>query len=112
MVIMPLAPSTFRRLWRISSSQRIEAVQTADGWRLYGTVFLFCYPRRVCPVTAKPTGSEKVALFVVPSWLPGDKEKEKRNGYTIDRIKWKMGTSELTTAELTFDGAVAYPVGP
>ena len=90
-----------------------EAVQTTDGWRLYGTKF-FCSATHAdyALVTAKPTGSEKVALFVVPSWLPGDKEKEKRNGYTIDRIKWKMGTSELTTAELTFDGAVAYPVGP
>jgi alkylation response protein AidB-like acyl-CoA dehydrogenase len=32
--------------------------------------------------------------------------------FTIDRIKWKMGTSELTTAELTLNGAQAYPVGP
>ena len=63
-------------------------------------------------VTAKPAGSEKVALFAVPSWLAGNKEMEIRNGYTIDRIKWKMGTSELTTAELTFNGAVAYPIGP
>jgi alkylation response protein AidB-like acyl-CoA dehydrogenase len=53
-----------------------------------------------------------VALFIVPSWLPGNKEKEVRNGYAIDRIKWKMGTSELTTAEIIYDGAVAYPVGP
>jgi alkylation response protein AidB-like acyl-CoA dehydrogenase len=39
-------------------------------------------------------------------------EKEIRNGCTLDRIKWKLGTSELTTAEITYDGAVAYPVGP
>ena len=63
-------------------------------------------------VTAKPRGSEKVALFVVPSWLPGNKEKEIRNGYVIDRIKYKMGTSELTTAEMTYNGAIAYEVGP
>jgi alkylation response protein AidB-like acyl-CoA dehydrogenase len=63
-------------------------------------------------VTAKPTGSEKVGLFVMPSWLPGDKERERRNGFTIDRIKWKMGTSELTTAEITLNGAIGYPVGP
>jgi len=91
----------------------LEAVQTGDTWRLYGTKF-FCSATHAdyALVTAKPAGSEKVALFVMPSWLPGDKEKEKRNGYTIDRIKWKMGTSELTTAELTLNGAVAYPVGP
>jgi alkylation response protein AidB-like acyl-CoA dehydrogenase len=45
-------------------------------------------------------------------WLPGNKERETRNGYTIDRLKWKLGTVELPTAEITFDGALAYPVGP
>ena len=91
----------------------LEAAQEKDVWRIYGTKF-FCSATHAdyAVVTAKPTGSEKVALFVVPSWLPGNKEKEIRNGYTIDRIKWKIGTSELTTGEMTFNGAVAYPVGP
>lgn len=91
----------------------LEAVEQGGTWRLYGTKF-FCSATHAdyAVVTARPKGSEKIALFVIPSWLPGNKEKEIRNGYTIDRIKWKMGTSELTTAELTFDGAVAYPVGP
>lgn len=91
----------------------LEAVCENGVWRLYGTKF-FCSATHAdyAVVTGKPVGSDKVALFVVPSWLPGNKEKEIRNGYTIDRIKWKMGTSELTTAELTFNGAVAYPVGP
>ncbi len=91
----------------------LEAQQDGDIWKLYGTKF-FCsatHADYAC-VTAKPAGSEKVALFLVPSWLTGNKEKEIRNGYTIDKIKWKLGTSELTTAELTFNGAVAYPVGP
>jgi alkylation response protein AidB-like acyl-CoA dehydrogenase len=94
-------------------SNLLEAVKEDDHWRLYGTKF-FCSATHAdySMVTAKPQGSEKVALFVVPSWLPGNKEKEIRNGYTIDRIKWKMGTSELTTGELTFNGAVAYEVGP
>ena len=91
----------------------LEAVNEDGQWRLYGTKF-FCSATHAdySVVTAKPRGSDKVALFIVPSWLPGDKEREKRNGYTIDRIKWKMGTSELTTAELTFNGAVGYPAGP
>ena len=95
------------------SANVLEAVQDGDIWRLYGNKF-FCSATHAdyALVTAKPVGSEKVALFVLPSWMPGNKEKEKRNGYTIDRIKWKMGTSELTTGELTFDGAIAYPVGP
>ncbi|MDO4540566.1 MAG: acyl-CoA dehydrogenase family protein, partial [Syntrophomonadaceae bacterium] len=91
----------------------LEAVEEDGVWRLYGNKF-FCSATHAdyAMVTAKPRGSEDVALFVIPSWLPGDKDKERRNGYTIDRIKWKLGTSELTTAELTFNGAVAYPVGP
>lgn len=91
----------------------LEAVPEGDGWRLYGSKF-FCSATHAAyaVVTAKPQGTEDVALFVVPSWLPGDREKEIRNSYTIDRIKWKIGTSELTTGELTFNGAIAYPVGP
>lgn len=94
-------------------SNLLEAVKEDGQWKLYGTKF-FCSATHAdySMVTAKPQGSEKVALFVVPSWLPGDKEKEVRNGYIIDRIKWKLGTSELTTGELTYNGAVAYEVGP
>ena len=91
----------------------LEAVEENGVWKLYGTKF-FCSATHAdyAVITAKPAGSEKVALFVVPSWLPGNKAEEIRNGFTIDRIKWKLGTSELTTGELTFNGAVAYPVGP
>jgi len=91
----------------------LEAVNEGGAWRLYGTKF-FCSATHAdyAAVTAKPTGSEEIALFVVPSWLPGNKEREIRNGFTIDRIKWKMGTTELTTGEITFTGALAYPVGP
>ncbi len=49
---------------------------------------------------------------MVPSWLPGDKERERRNGHRLERLKWKMGTCELPTAEIEFDGALAYPLGP
>ena len=63
-------------------------------------------------VTARPRGAPDgargVALFLVPAYLDGEVE---RNGYTIDRLKDKLGTRELATAEVTFDGALAYPVG-
>ncbi|MFO7893558.1 MAG: acyl-CoA dehydrogenase family protein [Longimicrobiales bacterium] len=48
-----------------------------------------------------------VGLFLVPAFLDGA-----RNGYTIDRLKDKLGTRALATAEVTFDGARAWPVGP
>ncbi|MFZ5562864.1 MAG: acyl-CoA dehydrogenase family protein [Thermodesulfobacteriota bacterium] len=91
----------------------LEAVEEDGRWRLYGTKF-FCSAAHAdySVVTAKPKGSQEVALFVIPMWLDGNREKEIRNGFTIDRLKWKMGTVELPTAEITFNGAAAYPVGP
>ena len=89
----------------------VEAVKEGGEWQLFGRKF-FCSAAHAdyAVVTAKPRGSERVGCFVVPMWL--DKERGIRNGYTIDRLKWKMGTVELPTAEITFNGALAYPVGP
>lgn len=97
-----------------------EEEEGPDGisncWRLYGQKFFCSAMQADCAVvTAKPKGidsSTKVAVFVVPSWLPGNKEKEIRNSFTIDRLKQKLGTAELPTAEITYNGAVAYPIGP
>ncbi|HQE10395.1 MAG TPA: acyl-CoA dehydrogenase family protein [Bacillota bacterium] len=94
-------------------SNLMEAEPDGRYYRVYGSKF-FCSAVHAdyAVVTAKVTGSEKVGTFIVPSWLPGDKEKEKRNGYVINRIKWKLGTVELPTAEIDFHGALAYPIGP
>ncbi|HOB28427.1 MAG: acyl-CoA dehydrogenase family protein [Dethiobacteria bacterium] len=94
-------------------SNLMEAEPDGRYYRVYGSKF-FCSAVHAdyAVVTAKVTGSEKVGTFIIPSWLPGDKEKEKRNGYVINRIKWKLGTVELPTAEIDFNGAVAYPIGP
>ncbi|MGB5810654.1 MAG: acyl-CoA dehydrogenase family protein [Polyangiales bacterium] len=93
-------------------ANRVEAVQTAGGWRIYGTKF-YCSAAHAdyAIITAKPTGSRDVAAFVVPSWLPGDKARERRNGFVINKLKSKLGTRELPSAEITFGGALAYPVG-
>ena len=92
----------------------------ADGvsncWRIYGKKF-FCSATQsdYTFLTAKPKGtpsSTQVATFLVPAWLPGNKEREIRNSYTIDRLKAKLGLAELPSAEITYNGAVAYPIGP
>lgn len=91
----------------------LEAVPDGKYYRLYGNKF-FCSVAHAdySVVTAKISGSNKVSTFIVPSWLPGDKEKEKRNSYQINRIKWKLGTAEVPTGEIQYNGALAYPVGP
>jgi len=97
-----------------------EEKEGSDGvsncWRLYGQKF-FCSAMQAdyAIVTAKPKkvpSSTRVAAFVVPAWLPGNKKREIRNSYTIDRLKQKLGTAELPTAEITYNGTVAYQVGP
>lgn len=91
----------------------LEAVPDGGYYRLYGNKF-FCSAVHAdyAVVTARVSGTNKVTTFIVPSWLPGDKEKEKRNSYQINRIKWKLGTSEVPTAEIQYNGALAYPIGP
>ena len=95
----------------------VEAIfEKEEVWRLYGQKF-FCSAVHTdyALVTAKPKdspSSTRIAAFVVPAWLPDNKEREIRNSYTIDRLKPKLGTAELPTAEITYNGAVAYPIGP
>lgn len=94
-------------------SNLLEAVQEDDCYRLYGSKFFTSAVHAdYAVVTAKVSGSEDIGTFVVPSWMPGNKKKEIRNNYRINRIKWKMGTAEVPTAELEYDGAICYAVGP
>lgn len=91
----------------------LEAEPDGDHYRIYGSKF-FCSAMHAdySVITAKVTGSEDVGTFIVPSWLPEQKRREHRNGYRINRLKWKLGTAELPTAEIEYDGSVAYAVGP
>ena len=94
-------------------SNLLEAVPEGDHYRIYGTKFFASAVHTdYAVVTAKVSGTEDIGTFVVPAWLPGNKEKEIRNSFRINRIKWKMGTAEVPTAELEYDGAVCYAVGP
>ncbi len=94
-------------------SNLLEAVPEGNRYRLYGSKFFTsAIHADYAVVTAKISGSEDVGTFIVPAWMPGDKEKEIRNNFRINRIKWKMGTAEVPTAELEYNGAICYAVGP
>lgn len=90
----------------------LEARSSAGAYRLHGQKW-FCsninadYFVVAGRPRGAPEGARGVAVFLLPAYLDG-----RRNGYTIDRLKDKLGTRELPTAEVTFDGALAYPVGP
>jgi hypothetical protein len=57
------------------------------------------------PVGA-PTGTDGLACFLVPRHIDGSP-----NGFRIRRLKDKLGTRALATAEIEFEGALAYPIG-
>jgi alkylation response protein AidB-like acyl-CoA dehydrogenase len=98
-----------------AAANRLEARPDGERWTLHGQKW-FCSNVNAdyFLVTARPSGAEPgaagVGLFLVPAYA--DEGRRLRNGYTIDRLKDKLGTCELATAEVTFGGAEAFPVGP
>jgi alkylation response protein AidB-like acyl-CoA dehydrogenase len=98
-----------------AGANRLVARRNGEGWTLHGQKW-FCSNINAdyFLVTGRPEGADPggkgVALFLVPAYR--DESGRDRNGYTIDRLKDKVGTCELATAEVTFAGAAAHPVGP
>lgn len=54
-----------------------------------------------------PDGTRGLGLFLVPRYISGGKA----NGFHIRRLKDKLGTRTLASAELDFVDARAYPIG-
>ncbi len=67
---------------------------TADYWLVTGRV------------KGGPAGHRGIGLFCVPKLWEGEP-----NGYRIVRLKDKLGTRALATAEIDLDGAIGWPVG-
>lgn len=81
-------------------------------WRLRGEKW-FCsnVSADLYVVSARPAGAPEgtagIGLFVVPRRL----EDGRPNGVLIRRLKNKLGTRTLPTAEVDFQDALAYPLG-
>ncbi len=90
----------------------VTAVQAKDGtWRIDGEKW-FCSNINADQflMTARATdqeGTRGLGLFLVPRTL----EDGSTNGFYIRRLKDKLGTRTLASAELDFVDCVAYPVG-
>jgi len=96
----------------VSRSETV-ARRDADGqWRLYGRKwFSSAVVGEAALALARPegaaAGNDALALFYVET-MDGGKRKP---GLVIDRLKDKLGTRELPTAEIHLDGLPAWPVG-
>lgn len=90
-----------------------RAVRRGDHWELYGDKW-FCSNASAGAilVTARPEGMppgiQSIGCFLMPARL----EDGSRNRYRIERLKDKLGTWSMASAEVTLEGAIAYQVGP
>ncbi len=90
----------------------VVATDAGDGtWRISGEKW-FCsnINAEQFLVTARASdasGTKGLGLFVVPRALPDGST----NRFFIRRLKDKLGTRTLASAELDFEDALAYPVG-
>jgi acyl-CoA dehydrogenase len=92
-------------------ANRVEAVRDGDSWRISGEKW-FCSVADADQfvVTARPRGAPDgtrgIGCFLVPREVDGS-----ANGFTIRKLKDKLGTRVLATGEIEFDAALAYPLG-
>jgi alkylation response protein AidB-like acyl-CoA dehydrogenase len=91
----------------------VRAVDAGDGtWRISGEKW-FCSNVNADQflVMARPDGAKAgtggLGAFLVPRRL----DDGSTNGFYIRRLKDKLGTRTLASAELDFTDAVAYPIG-
>jgi alkylation response protein AidB-like acyl-CoA dehydrogenase len=82
--------------WRVSGEKWFCSVADAD---------LFAVTAR--PESAGP-GTKGLTCFVIPRSLDGITP----NGFRLRRLKDKLGTRALASAEIDFDRALAWPIGP
>lgn len=92
-------------------SNAVVARSGPDGWRLSGEKW-FCsvIDAQLALVTARPEGAGPgtggLAAFVLPRMHQG-----RPNGFAIRRLKIKLGTRSMASAEIDLDGAWALRVG-
>ncbi|MCS6913553.1 MAG: acyl-CoA dehydrogenase family protein [Myxococcales bacterium] len=92
---------------------RSETVaRLVDGqWRLYGTKwFTSAATSEMALTLARPEGAAEGSRGLALFYLETFDEHGQRCGIRINRLKDKLGTRKLPTAELELDGAVAVPV--
>ena len=90
-----------------------QATLDSDGiWRISGEKW-FCSnaDADLILVTARydktVSGTKGLGLFLIPARLPNGEN----NDYTFRRLKEKVGTRTLASAEIDFEEAFAYPMG-
>ncbi len=89
-----------------------EARPQGDGtWAITGEKWFCSNPDEFFLVAARPAGSAQgtsgIGIFLVPRTMPDGRV----NRISFRRLKNKLGTQSLPTAEIDFEGATGYAIG-
>jgi alkylation response protein AidB-like acyl-CoA dehydrogenase len=96
----------------IGASETVARRAANGRWRLFGRKW-FCSAITcdMALVLARPEGAGGGADALALFFLETRQADGRWNGIRIERLKDKLGTRELPTAEIRLDGALAEPVG-
>jgi alkylation response protein AidB-like acyl-CoA dehydrogenase len=93
-------------------ASELAAVRDGANWRLWGEKW-FCsnVDAELALVLARPEGAAAggrgLGLFLMPKTL----DDGSRNAYRIVRLKDKLGSRDMASGEIVFEGALAYQLG-
>lgn len=92
----------------VGASETIAVRDTDDSWRLYGRKwFTSAATSQMSLTLARPEGGGSGGTGLAMFYLETRDADGRLNGIRIDRLKDKLGTRKVPTAELTLDGARA-----
>lgn len=90
-----------------------RAVPDGDGWRLYGRKwFTSAVTSQMTLTLARPEGNPPGGRGLAMFYLEIRDADGRLNGIRVDRLKDKLGTRKVPTAELLLDGSRASLLGP
>ncbi len=92
----------------VGASESVAIRETDGSWRLYGRKwFTSAATSQMALTLARPEGGGPGGSGLAMFYLETHDAEGRLNGIRIDRLKDKLGTRKVPTAELTLDGARA-----
>jgi acyl-CoA dehydrogenase len=100
----------------VGRTATVARCDEAGAWRLYGVKWFTSATTADCALAlarpeGAPAGSQGLGLFLVERVDPSDGREQLGSTILVNRLKDKLGTRALPTAELALAGAYATPVG-
>jgi alkylation response protein AidB-like acyl-CoA dehydrogenase len=100
----------------VGRTSTVARCDEAGEWRLHGTKWFTSATTADCALAlarpeGAPEGSRGLGLFLVERIDPRSGQTQLGSTILVNRLKDKLGTRALPTAELTLAGAYATPVG-